>query len=175
LNIPPGKRNSSQPGVSSLIVLLIVLGVLLGFMAWEYQVHQWNLRKVPTRIHVNGTRGKSSVTRLIAAGLRAGGVVTCAKTTGSRPRMILEDGSEYSIQRQGRANILEQLRAVAVTSRRGASALVAECMALNPILQVLRRDHKRPRRSPGRDGTGRGRCCPGAGRNHTQRSSAGDR
>ncbi|MFC1654431.1 poly-gamma-glutamate synthase PgsB [Myxococcota bacterium] len=120
-----------------MAVLLIVLGLLLGFMAWEYQVHLRNLRKVPTRIHVNGTRGKSSVTRLIAAGLRAGGVATCAKTTGSRPRMILEDGSEYSIQRQGRANILEQLRAVAVASRRGAHALVAECMALSPALQVL--------------------------------------
>jgi poly-gamma-glutamate synthase PgsB/CapB len=116
---------------------LIVLGMLLGFMAWEYQVHLRNLRKVPLRIHVNGTRGKSSVTRLVAAGLRAGDVITCAKTTGSRPRMILEDGSEYNIQRQGRANILEQLRAVAVTSRRNAQALVAECMALNPILQEL--------------------------------------
>lgn len=123
-----------------MVVLLIVLGMLLGFMAWEYQVHIRNLRKVPMRIHVNGTRGKSSVTRLIAAGLRAGGVVTCAKTTGSRPRMILEDGSEYTIQRQGRANILEQLRAVAVTSRRGAHALVAECMALSPILQALCED-----------------------------------
>ncbi len=123
-----------------MIALLIVLGVLLGFMAWEYQVHIRNLRKVPVRIHVNGTRGKSSVTRLIAAGLRAGGVATCAKTTGSRPRMILEDGSEYTIQRQGRANILEQLRAVALASRRGAHALVAECMALNPILQVLSED-----------------------------------
>jgi len=120
-----------------LVVLFIVLGVLLGFMAWEYQVHLRNLRKVPLRIHVNGTRGKSSVTRLIAAGLRSGGMTTCAKTTGSRPRMILEDGSEYTIQRQGRANILEQLRAVAVASRRGAQALVAECMALNPSLQVL--------------------------------------
>jgi poly-gamma-glutamate synthase PgsB/CapB len=117
--------------------LLIVLGVLLGFMAWEYQVHLRNLRKVPLRIHVNGTRGKSSVTRLVAAGLRSGGMTTCAKTTGSRPRMILEDGSEYTIQRQGRANILEQLRAVAVSSRRNAQALVAECMALNPFLLEL--------------------------------------
>lgn len=111
--------------------------MLLGFMAWEYQVHLRNLRRLPMRIHVNGTRGKSSVTRLIAAGLRAGGLVTCAKTTGSRPRMILEDGSEYTIQRQGRANILEQLRAVAVASHRGAHVLVAECMALSPILQAL--------------------------------------
>ncbi|MEO9595730.1 MAG: poly-gamma-glutamate synthase PgsB, partial [Rhodopirellula bahusiensis] len=34
------------------------------------------LLKIPFRIHVNGTRGKSSVTRLIAAGLRSGGIRT---------------------------------------------------------------------------------------------------
>ena len=44
--------------------------------------------KIPIRIHVNGTRGKSSVTRLIAAGLRAGGKRTFAKTTGTAPRVI---------------------------------------------------------------------------------------
>ena len=120
-----------------MIVVPIILGVLLIFGVWEYQLHLRNLRRVPLRIHVNGTRGKSSVTRLIAAGLRASDINTCAKTTGSRPRMILEDGSEYTVQRQGRANIIEQLRAVAVAARRKSHALVVECMALNPALQRL--------------------------------------
>lgn len=115
--------------VSIILLFIIVIGV------WEYQLHLRNLRMVPLRVHVNGTRGKSSVTRLIAAGLRAGGLRTCAKTTGSRPRMILDDGSEYDIQRQGRANVLEQLRSIAVAYRRGAKAVVLECMALNPKLQ----------------------------------------
>ncbi|MBN2493161.1 MAG: poly-gamma-glutamate synthase PgsB [Deltaproteobacteria bacterium] len=123
-----------------MIPLSILLGALVAFGLWEYLSHVANQRAVPIRIHVNGTRGKSSVTRLIAAGLRAGGISTCAKTTGSRPRMILEDGSEYTIQRQGRANIIEQVRAVAVTARRGARALVAECMALNPGYQNLCED-----------------------------------
>ncbi len=121
-------------------VLTIILAILLGLLGWEMLAHRRNLRRVATRIHVNGTRGKSSVTRLIAAGLRAGDVRTCAKTTGSRPRMILEDGSEYTIQRQGRANIIEQVRAVAVAARRRSDALVAECMALNPRYQVLCED-----------------------------------
>jgi poly-gamma-glutamate synthase PgsB/CapB len=120
-----------------LIVLPIILAILLIFGVWEYRLHLRNLRRVPLRIHVNGTRGKSSVTRLIAAGLRASGVTTCAKTTGSRPRMILENGSEYTVQRQGRANIIEQLRAVGVAARRNAQALVVECMALHPALQEL--------------------------------------
>jgi len=112
-----------------------LLGLLLAFGAWEYRAHRRNLASVPIRIHVNGTRGKSSVTRLIAAGLRAGGIVTCAKTTGSAPRMILEDGAEYPIQRQGRANIIEQARTLSVAAQRNAQALVLECMALNPRYQ----------------------------------------
>ena len=54
--------------------------------AIESLVHRRCLSKIPYRIHVNGTRGKSSVTRLIAAGLREGGIRTCAKTTGTLPR-----------------------------------------------------------------------------------------
>ena len=40
------------------------------------------------RIHVNGIRGKSSVTRLIAAALREGKVKTLGKTTGTAARTI---------------------------------------------------------------------------------------
>ena len=40
---------------------------------------------------MNGTRGKSSVTRLVAAGLREGGLKTFAKTTGTAPRVIDSD------------------------------------------------------------------------------------
>ena len=36
-------------------------------------------------VHVNGTRGKSTVCRLIDAGLRAGGVRVFCKTTGTDP------------------------------------------------------------------------------------------
>lgn len=120
-----------------MLVVIIVLCILVAFGVWEYQVHLHNVRHVPLRVHVNGTRGKSSVTRLVAAGLRAGGIPTCAKTTGSRPRMILEDGREYTVQRQGRANIIEQVRAISTAARRKAKAIVVECMALNPTLQHL--------------------------------------
>ena len=48
--------------------LLAALGVAEGIR------HRRQLARIPKRIHVNGTRGKSSVTRLIAAGLRAAGL-----------------------------------------------------------------------------------------------------
>ncbi|MCR4425511.1 MAG: poly-gamma-glutamate synthase PgsB [Firmicutes bacterium] len=110
---------------------LLCAGVLL-FGLVESTVHSMRIRRIPIRIHVNGTRGKSTVTRLIAAGLRAGGHRVIAKTTGTAPNIILEDGSEMPVRRRGRANISEQIRVAAFASRRGADALVLECMALEP-------------------------------------------
>src|SRR5215471_19083625 len=51
--------------------------VWLGAAGWR---HRQNLRAIAVRIHVAGTRGKSTTTRLIAAGLRAGGLRVVAKT-----------------------------------------------------------------------------------------------
>ena len=103
----------------------------------ESQLHQRNLNRIPVRIHVNGTRGKSGVTRLIAAGLRAGGIRTFAKTTGTLARAIFPDGSEYPIFRPGRTNVIEQVRMVRLAAQQKVDALVIECMALHPSLQSL--------------------------------------
>lgn len=110
---------------------------LAGYGVWEALRHEHFLRRIPVRIHVNGTRGKSSVTRLIAAGLRAGGRCTFAKTTGTMARMILPDGSEVDVYRVGRPNIIEQTRIVRRAVEAGAEALVIECMAVTPELQPL--------------------------------------
>lgn len=114
---------------------LILAAVLFGMI--EYGYHLKNLRSIPIRIHVNGTRGKSSVTRLIAAGLREGGIRTFAKTTGTLPRMIIHDGTEYPVYRQSKANVIEQVRIIAFAARNKARALVIECMAIQPYLQSL--------------------------------------
>ncbi|TMQ71806.1 MAG: poly-gamma-glutamate synthase PgsB, partial [Candidatus Eisenbacteria bacterium] len=50
----------------ALVPLALVAG-LAAYGVWETRSHLGNLARVPLRIHVNGTRGKSSVTRLIAA------------------------------------------------------------------------------------------------------------
>jgi len=104
---------------------------------WESRQHQRNLARIPLRIHVNGTRGKSGVTRLIAAGLRAGGLRTFAKTTGTLARAIFPDGTEYPIFRPGRTNVIEQVRMVRIAAQQQVDALVIECMALHPTLQSL--------------------------------------
>lgn len=119
---------------------LLVAGgtaLLTGLGITECFLHRRNLRSIPIRIHVNGTRGKSGVTRLIAAGLRAGGIRTCAKTTGTLPRMIFPDGREYPVFRPARTNVIEQIRIVRAAAKAQAQALVVECMALQPALQSL--------------------------------------
>ena len=66
---------------------------LAAYGVWEWRRHARNVARIPIRVHVNGTRGKSSVTRLIAAGLRAGGVRTFAKTTGTMARRCSREAS----------------------------------------------------------------------------------
>ncbi|MBI5711385.1 MAG: poly-gamma-glutamate synthase PgsB [Candidatus Eisenbacteria bacterium] len=104
---------------------------------WEMRSHERNLARLPVRVHVNGTRGKSSVTRLIAAGLRSGGVRAFAKTTGTMARIIRPDGLEVDVYRVGSPNIIEQTRIVRRAVEDGAAALVIECMAVTPELQPL--------------------------------------
>ena len=55
--------------VGSEYLLLITLIVIFFGLQWAYRLRR-DLSRIPIRIHVNGTRGKSSVTRLIAGALR---------------------------------------------------------------------------------------------------------
>jgi len=86
-------------------------------------------------IHVNGTRGKTAVCRLIAAGLSAGGRRVLCKTTGTVPRAIHPDGRETPWPRRGSANIREQASVLRAAVRAGADILVVECMAVRPAYQ----------------------------------------
>ncbi|SLM12902.1 putative Capsule biosynthesis protein CapB [uncultured spirochete] len=98
----------------------------------ERRAVEHDLSCVLHRILVNGTRGKSTVTRLIAAGLRAGGITTIAKTTGSAARLVLPDGSEQPIHRKGQATIMEHAWFAHMAQKARAQAMVAECMAIRP-------------------------------------------
>ncbi len=118
-----------------MISLIIGLILLLLFWVYEYYRHQKYRKSIPFIIHVNGTRGKSSVTRLIAAGLRAGGKKTLAKTTGSAASIIYENGSERLINRYFGANISEQIKTIKFASERKVEYLVLECMAVTPEYQ----------------------------------------
>jgi len=118
-----------------IVLALILLLLIYGF--WEYRNHQRNLDSIPVRIHVNGSRGKSSVTRLIGAGLRAGGMRVLTKTTGSKPRIIMENGEEFPVIRPGRANIIEQLKIIRQAVSRRVEVVVLECMGIQPQLQYV--------------------------------------
>ncbi len=112
-----------------LLALLLILGV------WEMMRHIRHRRRIPLRVHVNGSRGKSSVARLIGAGLKAGGLRVVAKTTGSAAALVHVDGTESPIRRRGGPNIREQLGVFREAVSEECDALVIECMAVRPDLQ----------------------------------------
>jgi len=118
-------------------VLLIVFFIASLYGIVEFALHQKRIYSIPIRIHVNGTRGKSSVTRLIGAALRQGGIKTITKVTGTYPRLILEDGSEVKIYRKAEPNIIEQLSIVKLAAERKVQAIIIECMALQPQYQWI--------------------------------------
>lgn len=117
--------------LGAFAISLCIAGLL------EFQFHQYSLNSIPLRIHVNGTRGKSSVTRLVAAGLRAGGVRTFAKTTGTAPRVIDADGKDRIIHRLRLPSIGEQVRLLRYFAGEKPDAVVMECMAVQPQYQWI--------------------------------------
>ncbi len=90
------------------------------------------LGRLSLRIAVTGTRGKSTVTRLIAAVLKEAGYPVLAKTTGSRAVLILPDGHEEAIFRRGLPTVLEQEKVLKAAADLNARALVAEMMSISP-------------------------------------------
>lgn len=106
--------------------------VLLVLLVIERRVLDARLRRIPVRVCVTGTRGKSSVTRLLAGAMRASGERVLAKTTGSRAMFILPDGSERAVPRRGLPTVLEQKRLLGLAARLGARSLVAEMMSVRP-------------------------------------------
>jgi poly-gamma-glutamate synthase PgsB/CapB len=86
---------------------------------------------IPLRIAVTGTRGKSSVTRMLASVLRESGRKVLAKTTGSEATIILPDGVEREVKRRGRPSIMEQKQFVRLAADQGVDAAVAEVMSIH--------------------------------------------
>ncbi|MCP4424987.1 MAG: poly-gamma-glutamate synthase PgsB, partial [Chloroflexi bacterium] len=119
----------------SLLIVIVIVSAQLLYWNRAKRAHQRRIDQLSIRVHVNGIRGKSTVTRLIAGVLRAGGYNTFAKTTGSAARIIHPDGSEDPIHRYGAATILEQINIVKAHVTPNTEAMVMECMAVNPAYQ----------------------------------------
>ncbi|WP_432055016.1 poly-gamma-glutamate synthase PgsB [Streptomyces sp. bgisy022] len=111
---------------------LLVAGIV------EQRRHYAALHSIPSRVLVNGIRGKSSITRLCAGALRGGDLVTVAKTTGTAARFIHPDATEEPVYRKfGIANVVEQIGIVRRAATYRPDALVIECMAVMPALQEV--------------------------------------
>ena len=124
----------------SIVFIALLTAAVFGYWRVSIVSHQRRLDQLQVRVHVNGIRGKSSVTRLLAGVLREGGYVTVAKTTGSAARVIGTHGEESPIKRRGAATINEQIEIVRQHVGDGVEALVIECMAVRPLYQEYSQD-----------------------------------
>lgn len=123
-----------------MVIVFILAAVLLVLGFVEAHRHRKNLNDVPIRILVNGTRGKTTLTRLLIASLNAQGIRTMGRTTGSEATIIYPDGSIKPIVRKRRARVYEVVqffKEVSLESSRGVASglgpvqcVVVECMAL---------------------------------------------
>jgi poly-gamma-glutamate synthase PgsB/CapB len=122
------ERNTIKIFWLSLACLLILVAYFWGEKIFIERCR----RRVPLRVAVTGTRGKSAVARLVAAALRGAGHRVVARTTGSRPAVILPDGSEQEIERKGSPSLLEGKALLHLARKLKADTVVAELMSINP-------------------------------------------
>lgn len=118
-----------------LTLILVIYALFIVYWRSQQAAHERRLSSFNIRLHVNGIRGKSTVTRLIAGVLRQAGYRTLAKTTGSAAVTIDLDGNDVPIQRSGPANVKEQQDIIRKWDRLQGEAMVIECMALQPKYQ----------------------------------------
>ncbi len=111
-------------------------GGCLAFLGLYFLSERLRIRKavraIPLRICVTGSRGKSSVVRLIAACLKEAGFSVLARTTGSKPVIIFPDGEEKEIHRRGSPSILEGKRLLKLGAELKVDSLVSELMSIHP-------------------------------------------
>lgn len=118
-----------------ICVALLFLAVPMLRWLFATRRHWRRVDDLDIRVHVNGIRGKSSVSRLIAGVFRNADYPTIAKTTGSAAVVIGADGVDYPIVRTGPSTILEQMEIIKRWLTPDIRTLVIECMAINPVYQ----------------------------------------
>ena len=120
-----------------ILILTATLIVVLTIWWKEKADYNKQLEGLKLRVYVNGIRGKSTVTRLIAGVLREAGIQTIGKTTGSAAMVILPDGKEVAIQRNSSATIMELFTTAKQYVNENIEAIVFETMALFPANQIV--------------------------------------
>ena len=119
-----------------LVIILFIL-ILCAGVAENIRIRRLS-DKVPVRILVNGTRGKSSVTRMLVAALNGCGIRTFGKTTGSAACFIAPDLSEKSVPRKkGIRMVREHMMMFENAVSKDCQAIVCECMAIREESQKV--------------------------------------
>ena len=126
-----------------MLIVSIIVCIIIVLLIFEKWLLQRGVDSLSLRIHVTGTRGKSSVTEYIASGLSAMYPGVMAKITGVIPT-IIQNGSRNRIKRRGIARVQEQVKTIFSASRSRSGALVMECMSISPDLQQLESRFFRP-------------------------------
>lgn len=119
-----------------MIFLIIILLVTLCILLVERLAIARYVSTIDLRIHINGTRGKTSVAEYIAAGLQSTGHGVMLKVTGVKP-VLNHDGVSTDIKRRGGARVQEQFSVLRQAYLRGVKNMVLECMSISPELQRL--------------------------------------
>lgn len=119
-------------GEADVNFLLPITVACVAALAVEAIALRRDRRAVPRRILVTGTRGKSSLVRILTAACRAVEPATLGKTTGDAPELLLPGGERAVLHRRGRARITEQARLLRTCRERGIRCLVVESMSITP-------------------------------------------
>lgn len=113
-------------------ILLLTLASFICYLVIERVVISRVRSAIPMVIAVTGTRGKSSVVRMLASILREDGRTVLAKTTGSQAQYIEPDGTARNVPRRGIVSILEQKKLLKKAARLHVNCVVAEVMSIRP-------------------------------------------
>ena len=120
-----------------MTILLLTLALFLVYLVYERIVLNRLRKAIPMVVSVTGTRGKSSVVRMLASVLRESGRTVLAKTTGSQAQFVLPDGTVRDVPRRGIASILEQKKVLRKAAELHADYLVVEIMSIHPENHVV--------------------------------------
>lgn len=119
-----------------MLIISVILILILSLLIIEKRMLQKSISSMSLRIHVNGTRGKSSVTEYIAAGIASSRPEVMAKITGIIPSTI-HNGVMQVVDRRGPARVQEQVHILMSAFRKGVKTMVMECMSIAPELQKV--------------------------------------
>jgi poly-gamma-glutamate synthase PgsB/CapB len=115
-----------------LYFYLFITAFIILLLVTEYFWLRKVLNKIPVRILINGTRGKTTTVRILYLVLNQSGKITCAKTTGDEPLLLLPDGNQRVLKRHGPASIRENIPVLIKWQKYHPDAVILECMALQP-------------------------------------------